>query len=324
MTAAHADVALNAVTAQAPAMLALSTRVGALPEHGQPVIARLKVAISRWDEATVQSRDDSGVFITFQDAYGTHIDYQDIPQDDLRVLFRVIEALRSALERPKPASGLDITIEKHIPFDSHLGGTGASAAALFTALAKLWDAQLTREELINIAQHIEPEIAEALTGGVLVGVSEPDHYFAVPLLTQAELACVVVPAAVDITLTEMLSTLRQQRGHTTGEDDTVAFPFDDALLQAVAHGDAQQLGLRMVNDFQAALIELLPEHHEWLTAGMAEGALNAQTIDRGPSLVFIVEDHDQAQDLAERFSEAMDITAVTEYWPVSGAEIISS
>lgn len=324
MTAAHPDVVLEAVTAQAPAMLALSTRIGALPEYGLPVIARLKVAISRWDEATVQSRDDSGVFITFQDAYGTHIDYQDIPQDDLRTLFRVIDVFRSTLERPKPASGLDVTIEKHIPFDSQLGGTGASAAALLTALAKLWDVPLTREELINLAQHIAPEIAEALTGGVLVGVSEPDNYFAVPVLTHAELACVVVPAAVDITLTEMLTTLGAQRGPATGQEDTVTFPFDDALLQAVAHGDAQQLGLRMVNDFQAALMELLPEHHAWLTAGMAEGALNAQTIDCGPSLVFIVENHDQAQDLAERFSEAMDITAVAEYWPVSGAEIIGS
>src|SRR5699024_11254888 len=76
----------------------------------------------------------------------------------------------------------------------------------------------------------------------------------------------------------------------------------------------------MHNDFQPALVQIIPEHNDWLTAGMDEGALAAQTIDRGPSLLFVADTQDAAYQLAERYEQRMDITAIAEYGPVAGAD----
>ena len=312
----------QAVTAQAPAMVALTTKVGQPTEYEPVPVLQLKMAISRYDVATVEPRDDKEVLVGFEDVSQNIIDYQDIPQQDMAYVFRAVDELRDDLARPRTTSGVEITIQKNIPFDTHLGGQGATAAAVLVALTRLWDANIAREDLVRIAHRVGRGVAESITGGALMMRETVIEETLTQVLTHRELAVVIVPAAADIEPDEVVQKLRTLRQAQQDDPGSEVLEFETDLLQALSQGDAEQVALFMHNDFQPAMVSILPEHNDWLTAGMAEGALAAQTIDRGPSLVFMARDLQDATEVAERFEERMEIAAIAEYGPVPGAHII--
>lgn len=311
-----------AVSAQAPAMVEVTTKVGEPNTYDEMTVLSLKFAISRYDVAIVEPRQDKEIFISFEDGFQNPIEYGEIPQKDMAEIFRAVDELRGYLQRPREISGLDITIQKNIPFETHLGGRAASTAAVLVALARLWHASIAREDLIRLATRVGDGIAEALTGGALITSRNAEERLLTPLLVQRELAMVIVPAAVDIEPQEMFQKVRMIRQAQHDTNDRSVLEFDPELLGAVTQGEAKQVALMMHNDFQSALVSILPEHNDWLTAGMKEGALAAQTIGAGASLVFMAEDMSQAMELAERFEEHMEIAAVAEYGPVAGAHLL--
>lgn len=322
MSAQVEDTAPSAVTAQAPAMVAVANQVGERQEFGGHSVLSLKVGVSRYDVATVAALDGKEILVSFEDASNTPIEYAEIPHEDLASVFQAVDELRKYLSRPKERSGVDITIQKRIPFETHLGGRAASAAAVLVALTRVWEASIAREELARIAQRVGDGVAEAITGGAVITHTTPTEELVTPILVQGELAMVIVPAAADLDDTEMFANVYALRSEKDQHVDRGGLQFDSALVEAVARGDSQQLALMMHNDFQSALVSILPDHNDWLTAGMAEGALAAQTVDRGPSLVFITENLAGATELAERFEQRMEIAAVAEYGPVAGAHLI--
>lgn len=322
MSAQAEFAALPRITAQAPAMVAIATQVGDPNEFGETPVLNLKMAVSRFDVATVEAREDKEVLVSFEDTFQSTIDYAEIPEQDLVYIFRAVDELRTHLSRSKATSGLDITIQKNIPFGTHLGGSAASAAAVLVALAALWDATVVREDLVRIAKRVGDGVADALTGGTLITHRNATEETLTQLLVQHELAMVIVPAAADIATAEMLYSVGMIRETQPEDSDRSVLEFDAGLLEAVVGGDAEQVGLMMHNDFQSALLNILPDHNDWLTAGMTEGALAAQTIGSGPSLVFICPNLADATTLAARFEERMEIAAVAEYGPVTGAQLI--
>lgn len=310
------------LTAQAPAMVSMTAQVGEPNEFGETSVLSLKMAVSRYDVATVGLREDKEVLVSFEDASHTPLDAEDIPHDDLVYVFRAVDELRRHRSRPQSTSGLDITIQKHVPFETHLGGRAATAAAVLVALAGLWDAAMAREDLGRIAQRVGDGVAEAMTGGAIITTTSATEELVTPVLVHGEIAMVIVPAAADLDETEMFQNVHTLRQAKTDAIERSALQLDSELVQAVASGDANQLALMMHNDFQPALISILPDHNDWLTAGMGEGALAAQTIDRGPSLLFISENLRAATELAERFEQRMEIAAIAEYGPVAGAQLL--
>lgn len=312
----------SSVAAQAPAMVSVANQVGEPNDFQEIPVLSLKLAISRYDIAFVRARDDKEVLVSFEDAAQTRIDYTDVPYEDLVYIFRAVDELREHLSRSKAASGLDITIQKHIPFETHLGGTAAAAGAVLVALAGVWETSIAREELARIAQRVGDGVAETITGGALITHVEATEGLVTPILVQSEIAMVIVPAAVDLDETEMFQKVHMLRQTKEDPTDRRQLELDPELVQSVARGNAQQLALMMHNDFQSALVSILPEHNDWLTAGMDEGALAAQTIDRGPSLIFLAEGISAATELAERFEQLMEISAVAEYGPVAGAHLL--
>lgn len=312
----------HTVSAQAPAMVALTSTVGQPVGHERAPVLHLKMAVSRYDIVTIEPRDDQEILVSFEDVTQTPVDYQDIPEEDLVVVFRAVDELREYLSRPKATSGVDITIQKNVPFDTHLGGRGASAAAVLVALAQLWDANIAREDLTRIGQRVDIGVAESLTGGVIMTRESATESSITQVLSHRELAVVIVPAAADIHTEELTASLLTIRKGQPDDPDRDPLALDQTLLEALAHGRTEEVALQMHNDFQPAVVNMLPDHHNWLTAGMTEGALAVQTIGPGASLLLLARDLEDATRIAEGFEERMEIAAVAEYGPVAGAQVL--
>src|SRR5690625_1058236 len=200
------------------------------------------MAISRYDIATIEPRDDKEILVSYEDVTGTVIGYDDIPEEDLVIVFKAVDVLRDYLIRPKDTSGVDITIQKNIPFDTHLGGRGASAAAVLVALAALWEANISRDDLIRVAHRVDSSVAESITCGALMIRALLTAVLLTAVFTHHARAIVIVRAAAHTRPADLTLTLHKMR-QPEHLDAPERLAFDRALLHALAQGDAEQVAL---------------------------------------------------------------------------------
>lgn len=81
--------------------------------------------------------------------------------DDDNLVLRAARLLAEALGRPAQAA---ITLEKHLPVASGIGGGSADAAATLRGLLSLWDAELDEEALTRIGLKLGADLPVCLAG----------------------------------------------------------------------------------------------------------------------------------------------------------------
>lgn len=95
--------------------------------------------------------------LTFEKSDGLTIEQDALP------LCRL--AAESFFRLSKIDGGLDIKIEKRIPFESGLGGASADCAATLFAANKLYGSPLTEDSLLKIAAELGADVPFSLRGG---------------------------------------------------------------------------------------------------------------------------------------------------------------
>ena len=108
-------------------------------------------------------------------------DEASIPTDNRNLVIRAADKLREyALRRPsgklsKPVQNeggklsASIHLEKRIPSPGGLGGGSSNAAVALIGLARLWDIDISQDELVNIGSGLGSDVPFFLTGGTAVG-----------------------------------------------------------------------------------------------------------------------------------------------------------
>lgn len=85
----------------------------------------------------------------------------DLPQEK-NLAWKAAQALRFATGCTK---GVRIVIEKHIPSGAGLGGGSADAAAVLNGLNELWELDLPKERLCEIAAEVGSDVPALTLGG---------------------------------------------------------------------------------------------------------------------------------------------------------------
>ena len=75
------------------------------------------------------------------------------------------KAAQKFFEYANISGGADITIEKHIPLASGMGGGSADAAAVIVALDQLYETNLSQEQLCDIGLSVGADVPFCIVGG---------------------------------------------------------------------------------------------------------------------------------------------------------------
>jgi 4-diphosphocytidyl-2-C-methyl-D-erythritol kinase len=86
---------------------------------------------------------------------------QELAADDDNLVLRAARLLAEALGRP---AGAAITLEKHLPVASGIGGGSADAAATLRGLLSLWEADLDDSKLTEIGLKLGADLPVCLAG----------------------------------------------------------------------------------------------------------------------------------------------------------------
>lgn len=105
-----------------------------------------------------------------------HLTFTSLEQDEIEIYTNkaflpvdtrnhVYQAVKLLKEKYGIRKGIRIEIDKKIPVAAGLGGGSTDAAAALRALNKIWELQLTTEELIAIGNQIGSDVPYCIVGG---------------------------------------------------------------------------------------------------------------------------------------------------------------
>ena len=165
----------------APAKLNLFLHVVGRRADGYHLLQSVFQLIDRGDTLHFDLRDDHEIVRTN--------DVPGVPHDQ-DLIVRTLHLLQAEYARRhgKPAPGIDVTIHKILPMGGGLGGGSSDAATALMAANHLWQAGLTRDELMALGLPLGADIpfflfgrtafAEGI-GEALQAVPGPDCWYVV-------------------------------------------------------------------------------------------------------------------------------------------------
>ncbi|MBC7796415.1 MAG: 4-(cytidine 5'-diphospho)-2-C-methyl-D-erythritol kinase, partial [Pyrinomonadaceae bacterium] len=93
-------------------------------------------------------------------------DVSTVPVDESNLVLKAANALREKFQIKK---GAKIHLEKRIPSPGGLGGGSSNAAIALLALSKLWEIEVSRDDLSSIGATIGADVPFFLYGGTAFG-----------------------------------------------------------------------------------------------------------------------------------------------------------
>ncbi|MFG2014805.1 4-(cytidine 5'-diphospho)-2-C-methyl-D-erythritol kinase [Actinomadura geliboluensis] len=309
---------MSAVTVRVPAKVNLQLGVGPLREDGYHDLVNVFHAVSLFDEVT--ARPAERLEIRVEAAPYSRVEIGGVPTDDDNLAAKAARAVAARLgAEPRVA----LRIRKAIPVAGGMAGGSADAAAALVACARLWDDRerpsLSRDDLMEIGAELGSDVPFAVLGGTAVGTGRGEHL--TPALTRGVFHWVFATADGGLSTPAVYGEcdrLRLEEGRPPARPEV-----SEALMTALATGDAKALGAALTNDLQPAALSLRPSLRRTVDAGRDLGAIGALVSGSGPTCAFLAETDEDAADLAGALDGAgVAAQVVRASGPVPGATVL--
>ena len=303
---------IKSVTVRVPSKVNLQLSVGPRESDGYHQLVTVFQAISIFDDVTIKIADQgAGINLSVS---GDQI--HGVPTDSSNLVVKAAELIMKKFEIEIDAS---IDIKKSIPVAGGMAGGSADAAAAIVAINELYDLEMTREEMHEIASQLGSDVPFLLSGGTAIGQGRGDQLTAA--LSRGTYHWVLALSSVGLSTPAVYSECdRLRQGLDISEPQ-----ISDALMQSLLSADPKAVGNLLVNDLQQAACSLRPALRLILDVGQEYGALGAIVSGSGPTVAFLVSDEEHGLDLAVALSASGVVGSVTRaYGPVHGAKVIES
>lgn len=298
------------VVVRVPGKINLTLRSGPRRPDGYHSLATVFQAVSIYDEVVADwaPRDQIRIKVTGPQA-------NLVPTGPENLAYQAAEYLARWAER-KGRSGVSLHIRKSIPVTGGMAGGSADAAAALLACAALWDVNIDTEELAQIGVLIGADVPFCLRGGTALGVDRGDRL--TPVLSRGTYHWVLAFSERGLSTPAVFSRLDEMY-----PGGTQPLEVDNAILNALAKGDAAALGKCLVNDLQPAALNLRPDLVPIYQAGLELGALGGVVSGSGPTIAFLCDSEAAAIELSVKLSsQAMGCNLRRAHGPVPGARLL--
>lgn len=210
--------------------------------------------------------------------------YPVLPADEKHLAYRAAAALKKHTGYP---GGTAIHVEKHIPVGAGMGGGSADAAGVLIGLNKMWELNLSQDELEAIGLTLGADVPFCIRGGLTrtTGIGE----------VMEDLPCGRMYPLVVIQPCEGLSTKEIFTAYHEGVVDVR--PDNNAAARALKADDAPALSAAMANVMQPVSEARRPEIARAIRLLEEQGAFAARMTGSG-SAVFGAFEEDSAAEAA--------------------------
>ena len=269
---------MQATQVFAPAKINLSLKILSRREDGFHEIETLIAPVSFCDEINIQ-RKKGGQGIDF------HCDDRSVPRGEDNLVVRAAKSFFAAM---KMTSAVSIDLKKKIPHGAGLGGGSSDAATTLLALNRLFETNLTLEELAKLGSEIGSDIPFFIFESAAICRGRGD------LVTPVQL-----PAQLPILLLKpdfvVATAWAYSRWHDSRE------------IPGVTYAAQEFAGQTFVNDLERPVFEkfvFLAQLKMWLLKQPEVGA--ALMSGSGSTVFAVLREGQDTEAIAERARDQLD------------------
>lgn len=213
--------------------------------------------------------------ITFAESDGITLTCRNprIPVGGRNLIVRAAEILR---ERYSVRQGAKIRLEKKIPSPGGLGGGSSNAAVALIGLQRLWDLDVSDEDLSSIASELGSDVPFFLYGGTAIGTGRGEAIE--PIADKILRTMIVVTPKIRVSTAKAYAAIGAS--NLTKE-------ASNRILR-VCRNEAESLDPLhsvLINDFESSVFAAYPEIGEVKRTLLDLGAVSAVLSGSGASVV---------------------------------------
>jgi len=210
----------------------------------------------------------------------------------------VSKAIRLLKETTRCSQGAKIEVEKRIPLISGLSGDSSDAAAVLSALNKLWELGLSLSQLVELASQLGSDVAFFLYDGTALLKGRGEVVTPLPPLPQMRVVLMLPPVPRVSGKTGRLYASLPSSYYTGGE-------ITDRFVTLLTEGSLSGEGLTgsMFNVLADVALENFAGLAQYREQFLKAGAEKVYLAGSGPSLFTLTEDKSQAEKIYENLQQ---------------------
>ena len=280
----------------APAKINFTLDITGKLDNGYHTVDMVMQSVNLFDEVTVEVDKGSEITLT--------CNKEDIPCNSSNTAYKAVQLFA---EKTGLSFGAKVHIEKHIPAQAGLAGGSTDSAAVLVALNKIFNTQLTIDQLAEIGAKIGADVPFCLYGGTMLAtgigtdLKKIPHSF--PFKDYYILLC---KPNINVS-TPQAYKLSDSRAYSNVVHST-------AVISSLEDNNISEFCNGLYNDFDSLL---MLEQVQQIKADMLKsGALSAVMSGSGPTVYGIFNDIEKAnlalKDLEQQYKDVY-ITQCCDY-----------
>ena len=212
-----------------------------------------------------------------------------IPKDSNNIAHKAATLIKDSFNIN---SGLSIKIEKNIPVAAGLAGGSTNAAAVLIGLNKLWNLNLTIDELMAMGAKLGADVPFCILGGAAYaeGIGE----ILTPIEGLKNVWLVVAKPSISVSTAEVYKQLDLTK--ISDRTDT------KLLLTAIDNGDLNLLAKNMFNVLESVSEVKFPVIKEIKNKMLEYNAIGSMMSGSGPTVFGIFKGYERAKSAYENLS----------------------
>lgn len=252
---------------KAPAKINLTLDVLHKRPDGFHEVEMIMTTVDLADRIGLESREDGVIKIISADRY--------VPDDQRNLAYQAAKLLKDTYN---VQAGVSILLEKRIPVAAGLAGGSSDAAATLKGLNRLWNLQLTADQLAEHGAKIGSDVSFCVYGGTALATGRGEKIQELPSPPN----CWIILAKPSIGV----STADVYGGLKVNE---IIHPNTTEMIRAIKEKDYELMCATMGNALESVTLKLYPEVSTIKEQMMKFGADAVLMSGSGPTVFGLVQ-----------------------------------
>jgi len=271
---------MDSCTLKAYAKINIGLDVTGKTDNGYHLLKTVMQQVDLYDVITIE-RAEKGINFS--------CDSKDVPSDDTNL---AVKAAKLMTETYGIKEGVNISLNKNIPVAAGMAGGSTDGAAVIIGMNKVFDLDLTMQEMIDTGVKIGADIPFCIQGGCAIaeGIGEKLR----ELDNRTEMYTLIAKPPINVSTVHVYKTLKWQE---------VIHPDMDRVIKGIMAGSMDDIVAGMGNVLESVTCSEYDIINELKKAMLDIGASGSLMSGSGPTVFGLFKNKEEAMSAEKRLKD---------------------
>ena len=265
---------MNSITLKSRAKINLSIDVLGKRQDGYHLVEMIMQTIDLYDLIEINEKDNDQITIKSTS--------DEIPLDCNNLVYKAANLIKKTFNINK---GVEIHIKKNIPVAAGMAGGSSNAAAVLVGLNKLWNLNLSNQQLEKIGLKLWADVPFCINGGAVLASGIGEELTPIKGLTK-DVCILVCKPDLFVSTKEVYECIDSK--------DIDKRPNNKFLIECLKNEETRQLAENMFNVLEGVTMDKHPVIQQIKDIMTNNRALGAMMSGSGPTVFGLYENREDA------------------------------